>query len=194
MGGVTPVLGLPYPTGTDRVADGDNAIQALADKIEDGAPWVNWANFKMQATGVDLGLGTGVYKARYRFPDERTVEYQGSATFVGAGSNGGNGQIIVPGSVVPFPPGMTKYDDFGLLFGTCSVSNPVTDFAGVCHVWTPNSTDRGIYFRFPQEQANVSMGWFSNAPLPSIPKCWDSSYILRDGAGFGFKLRAGVKP
>lgn len=30
----TPILALPYPIGTDRVADGDNAMQALAERIE----------------------------------------------------------------------------------------------------------------------------------------------------------------
>lgn len=33
MGGMT-ARGFPYPTGTDRVADGDNAIQALAASID----------------------------------------------------------------------------------------------------------------------------------------------------------------
>jgi len=35
MPGSTPVFGWPYPTGTDRVMDGDNAIEALARAIED---------------------------------------------------------------------------------------------------------------------------------------------------------------
>lgn len=30
----TPVMGLPYPLGTDPVADGDDAIKALAERIE----------------------------------------------------------------------------------------------------------------------------------------------------------------
>jgi len=34
MAGTTPILGFPYPTGTDRVADGDNAIQSLAQAVE----------------------------------------------------------------------------------------------------------------------------------------------------------------
>lgn len=38
MGGTTPVLALPYPTGSDRVADGDNAMQALAERIEARMP------------------------------------------------------------------------------------------------------------------------------------------------------------
>lgn len=38
MGGITPApWSLPYPTGTDRVMDGDNAIQALAEKV--AAQW-----------------------------------------------------------------------------------------------------------------------------------------------------------
>lgn len=35
MAGVTSPLNFPYPTGTDRVADGDNAIQALAEAVDD---------------------------------------------------------------------------------------------------------------------------------------------------------------
>ena len=31
----TPLFGFPYPLGTDRVMDGDNAIGALARKVED---------------------------------------------------------------------------------------------------------------------------------------------------------------
>lgn len=35
MPGTTPKLGFPFPTGTDRVMDGDNAIAALAGSVED---------------------------------------------------------------------------------------------------------------------------------------------------------------
>ena len=34
MAGATSRYQFPYPTGTDRVADGDNAIQALAQQME----------------------------------------------------------------------------------------------------------------------------------------------------------------
>lgn len=34
MGSVTPKFGYPYPVGTDRVMDGDDAIAALATAIE----------------------------------------------------------------------------------------------------------------------------------------------------------------
>jgi hypothetical protein len=30
----TPIFRIPYPTGTDRVADGDNSMQAIAERIE----------------------------------------------------------------------------------------------------------------------------------------------------------------
>jgi microcystin-dependent protein len=34
MGALTPIYKLPYPVGSDRVRDGDNAIQALAERVE----------------------------------------------------------------------------------------------------------------------------------------------------------------
>lgn len=34
MGGTTPIQSYPYPTGTDRVRDGDNAIEALARALD----------------------------------------------------------------------------------------------------------------------------------------------------------------
>lgn len=30
----TPIFAIPYPVGTDRVMDGDNAMQALAERVE----------------------------------------------------------------------------------------------------------------------------------------------------------------
>lgn len=77
MAGATPILGLPYPTGTDRVADGDNAIQALAAKLEEvlsptwqnlafQSPWRNWGapnqhcQFRKVGDEVQLrGMATG---------------------------------------------------------------------------------------------------------------------------------------
>jgi len=34
MGSQTAKLAIPYPVGTDRVMDGDNAMQAIADKLD----------------------------------------------------------------------------------------------------------------------------------------------------------------
>jgi hypothetical protein len=39
MAGQTTKLAIPYPTGTDRVTDGDNAMQAIAERVEARMPW-----------------------------------------------------------------------------------------------------------------------------------------------------------
>lgn len=65
MGSSTNIFSLPYPTGTDRVMDGDNAIQALADRLEllltpvIGAP----SGFRNVIRNGDMGVtqrGTGI--------------------------------------------------------------------------------------------------------------------------------------
>jgi hypothetical protein len=56
MGGVT-ARGFPYPTGTDRVADGDNAIQALAASID--AYLDRWTEVWGSCTHPDTGPGVG---------------------------------------------------------------------------------------------------------------------------------------
>ena len=50
--------GYPYPVGTDRVADGDNAIQALAEKVEANLVGGVWSaavtvNLTATATGAN---------------------------------------------------------------------------------------------------------------------------------------------
>lgn len=57
MTATTP-KGFPYPEGTDRLMDGDNAIQALAEAVDDltGASWGSAG----QITGVIAGTPTQV--------------------------------------------------------------------------------------------------------------------------------------
>ena len=65
MAGTTAKLAFPYPTGTDRVADGDNAIQALAQKIEDLLASTAWTNMTLENawTNVDASLyGAAAYR------------------------------------------------------------------------------------------------------------------------------------
>lgn len=50
MTATTPIFALPYPVGTDRVMDGDNAIQALASRVE--------AVMAARAAGYLTGLTT----------------------------------------------------------------------------------------------------------------------------------------
>lgn len=51
---------LPYPIGTDRVMDGDNAIQALSDRIDAlfDNTWVR-SNVPPSSSSVSLGAGWG---------------------------------------------------------------------------------------------------------------------------------------
>jgi len=55
MGGTTPKALLPYPTGTDRVADGDNAIQALATALDSTA----YATSAPVTAGPNVVAGAG---------------------------------------------------------------------------------------------------------------------------------------
>ena len=60
MGGTTPISALPYPTGTDRVADGDNAIQALATALDEAAASSAGAGI-VPGASVTIGAG-GVWR------------------------------------------------------------------------------------------------------------------------------------
>lgn len=66
MGGTTPILGFPYPTGSDRVMDGDNAIQALAEAVEDVlSPGTDWEPYTPALTaGTNTGAGAS-YSGRF---------------------------------------------------------------------------------------------------------------------------------
>jgi hypothetical protein len=94
MGDVTE-HGAPFPVGTDRVMDGDNAIQALAEWADahvyagDGAPGAPgvWATFAgaviCTAASTAAVAGTVITRARY-MKIGRTVWFQGEGTMSGA--------------------------------------------------------------------------------------------------------------
>jgi len=62
MGSTTPFYAFPYPIGTDRVMDGDDAIKALAERVEavlgkgTGASTRAWSS--KQTAGGSIGAGT----------------------------------------------------------------------------------------------------------------------------------------
>ena len=56
MAGTTTKLLLPYPTDTDLVTEGDEAIQALADRIEARLPW-GWLAYAQVTANQTLGVG-----------------------------------------------------------------------------------------------------------------------------------------
>ena len=95
MGSTTP-HGLPYPVGTDRIMDGDNAIQALAEAVDTalwsgaapGAPAPGiWAaatgTVVCNATSLAAQPGTSVQAARY-MKIGRTAFFCGEATCTSA--------------------------------------------------------------------------------------------------------------
>lgn len=59
MAGTTNPMGFPYPTGTDRVADGDNAMQSLAEAVDDAMAGIDAA--PVPGAGVTIG-NTRVYR------------------------------------------------------------------------------------------------------------------------------------
>lgn len=67
----TPVLGIPYPIGTDRVTDGDNVMQAIAEFLDtkwafgscsqmDTGPGVNGTMWYAQCSQVGVAGGVTV--------------------------------------------------------------------------------------------------------------------------------------
>jgi len=94
MSGSTP-NGLPYPTGTDKVRDGDNAMQALAEAA-DRADTVAQAGANLASAGIATGrTGWGITPA--------------SADPSGRLSIGANGIVSVKPSIVfvQFQPTLT---------------------------------------------------------------------------------------
>ena len=81
--GNTPISNLPYPEGTDRVMDGDNAIKALATALDgqtNGGPWTAMS---------PLGSGWTPQGGTYIPPQYRRVgdmvQVRGTATAASTG-------------------------------------------------------------------------------------------------------------
>lgn len=71
MAGTTPLYALPYPTGTDRVMDGDNAMEALARAVENmrrllgyGMATANQAGISSEADLTGLSATVSVAAGR----------------------------------------------------------------------------------------------------------------------------------
>lgn len=110
--GSTTTHGLPYPVGTDRVMDGDNAMQALAEAVDAhlygggsapaGAPGL-WQDATGTVVCTDASLaaqaGSSVGVARY-MKIGRTVTFAGNAT---SGSAASNCAISLPNSLAGVP-------------------------------------------------------------------------------------------
>jgi hypothetical protein len=104
MGNTTAVLKLPYPVGTDPLRDGDNALQALAERLEARMP-LGWVGFASDATatqtvpvgGVDTTV-TGVGAVAANLGANRRVRVSG--LFHGTtATNAATGGVSVYGGV-----------------------------------------------------------------------------------------------
>jgi hypothetical protein len=71
MAGTTPKYALPYPTGTDRVMDGDNAMQALAEAIEGTIAGLPIIDLRRPAGNVNLPLNVDAVAITYAYTSTR---------------------------------------------------------------------------------------------------------------------------
>jgi len=127
MGATTPIYAFPYPVGTDRVMDGDNAIEALARRMETvmAAPWTAWVP-------VLTGWTASSMLARYK-RDGATVV--GMLTCVVGGVTG------VMAVDPPHPPQAAWLAGLAAPVGTCMAFSPAgagTLIQGQAYVDAPN--------------------------------------------------------
>ena len=92
----TTASGLPYPVGTDRVMDGDDAIKALAEALTPSA----WTVLPL-ASGILVNAGR---TPRLRSYGDGTVEMVGQIVRQG-GSDFGTGSMTVATVPAGFLPG-----------------------------------------------------------------------------------------
>jgi hypothetical protein len=86
----TTIKGYPYPTGTDRVADGDNAIQALAEKIDTVAPFAIAAGtVPITPPPAPGGVSTAITFPASRFTQAPICSITAHSNGYGAGSGSG---------------------------------------------------------------------------------------------------------
>lgn len=94
--------GLPYPTGTDRVMDGDNAMQSLAEAVDTKAlSDTGWVNLALDGT---IFQAVGGYPLQYRKVNSR-VEIHGAAKWA---SGAFFASVITNLPVGCRPPGSTS--------------------------------------------------------------------------------------
>jgi hypothetical protein len=129
MGGTTAGHSLPYPTGADRVSEGDNAIQGLAEKVD-----TELAKIDNRARFV------AAMKARY-VADVFTVPG------VAAGGSSGPKTVTFPAnSGFTAPPVVVAIPSSGRL-GLAITATSTTGFTYVADNWSPgaSSTSTGRY-------------------------------------------------
>src|SRR5262245_9349798 len=103
----TPRYGFPWPAGTDRVMDGDNAMGALAQAIEDAlaARFGSFNATENRMTGSDLTLAVGYVDVpgcsisyTSTVPERAVIVASFDANITVAGASGFQGIILVDGA------------------------------------------------------------------------------------------------
>lgn len=147
----TPIFGFPYPVGTDRVADGDDAIKALAERVEGilgGTVGPGWTPY----VPALLGFTAAINMARY-FQVGKTVVVAAHLTL---------NAVPTAGMAVAAPkPIAQKVLSNQLPMGVAIATIPATTFAPV---WSRSATDH-LGFGLPS--------W-----APGTPGSWGNGSVL----------------
>ena len=99
--------GLPYPLGTDRVMDGDNAIKALAEALDPASPYID-AGFTVAAGWTIQSQVLYVIGARV----ELVMEVTRTGSAITMGSDGNVGDVMVgTGMSTAYRPGSVAFVD-----------------------------------------------------------------------------------
>lgn len=132
-GGVTPVAALPYPDPTDPVAEGADAIRALAEAVDDYLPTA-WAGFA--TPNASWAISSANPQQFRRVQD--MVELRGVLMYNQVASTSGE---VIGG--VGLPPQAADNEGFQLaaMYGDSAVSQ-----GGIALVWVPG--DGGLRVRF----------------------------------------------
>jgi hypothetical protein len=86
----TTTGGLPYPVGTDKIVDGDDAIKALAEAVDARVPWRMTANLSTWGVpGANAGVSAALTFPVGRFTQTPIVVVTADSTGYLAGSSGG---------------------------------------------------------------------------------------------------------
>jgi hypothetical protein len=122
----TTANGLPYPVGTDKVVNGDDAIKALADALQARGGGFSWVAAKVSVTTSSTGIAIVSFPVPFASPPYaiQVGEWTYGNVFVIVDSNQGGGsnasafyvRVTRPdGSLVGSAPILLSYIAVGVL-------------------------------------------------------------------------------
>jgi hypothetical protein len=181
MPSTTPLFGFPYPVGTDRVTDGDNAIEALARGVETqlsgggatvSSPYRMHAN---QATITNPASNTGVTLA-VTFPVGRfTIAPVVLVTGVGSGYTAASQSVVTTAGFnakLFNPTGTTPTGSLVAWIavqmttttgpGFAARSEQATNITVTCHTPGCGNADQAIALHLAPETSDVACGVCGN--------------------------------